>query len=50
MYQNMERVDIVEEGYFMVDSCRGFRRYGMHNAGDQNIGFLNVIITPRNKA
>lgn len=45
MHKNYDRVEPpIDENNIVVDSCLAFRRYGMYSSGNQQVGYLNVII------
>lgn len=47
-HQNAGRVELVDEAYLTIDSCKSFRRYGMYYTEDSKIGFLDAIIVHGN--
>ncbi len=50
LHENMERVEVVEESYLTIDSCKAFRRFGKYYSDNVNVGFLDVIIVSGNTA
>jgi len=48
LHQSVGRVELVDEAYMTIDSCRSFRRYGMYYTEDNKVGFLDAIIVKGN--
>lgn len=48
LHSNVGRVELVDEAYLTIDSCRSFRRYGMYYTDDNKVGFLDAIIVKGN--
>ena len=48
LHQSVGRVELVDESYLTVDSCKAFRRYGMYYTADNKVGFLDAIIISGN--
>ncbi|CAN5319056.1 hypothetical protein BH09BAC5_BH09BAC5_30020 [soil metagenome] len=48
LHENVGRVDMVEESYFVIDSSNAIRRYGMFSDESGSVGFLNAIIVSGN--
>lgn len=44
LHNAVGRVELVDEAYVTIDSCRSFRRYGMYYTDDNKIGFMDAII------
>lgn len=44
LHNTVGRVDLVDESYLTIDSCKSFRRYGMYYSGESKFGFLDAII------
>lgn len=44
LHANVGRVELVDEAYLTIDSCKSFRRYGMYYTDDNKVGFLDAII------
>jgi hypothetical protein len=44
LYKQYGRVEINDEQYFTINSCKAFRRYGLFYTENSKIGFLNAII------
>lgn len=44
LHNAVGRVELVDEAKLTIDSCPGFRRYGMYYNGDRKYGFLDAII------
>lgn len=44
LHEAVGRVEIVDEAYLSIDSCKAFRRYGMYYTEDNKVGFLDAII------
>lgn len=44
LHNAVGRVELVDESYLTIDSCKAFRRYGMYYTEDNKIGFLDAII------
>lgn len=44
LHSSVGRVELVDEAYLTIDSCRSFRRYGMYYTDDNKVGFLDAII------
>lgn len=48
LHQTVGRVELVDESYITIDSCKAFRRYGMYYTEDNKVGFLDAIIVNGN--
>lgn len=48
LHQTVGRVELVDEAFFTIDSCKAFRRYGMYYTEDNKVGFLDAIIIKGN--
>lgn len=44
LHNAVGRVDVVDESYLTIDSCKSFRRYGMYYSNEAKFGFLDAII------
>ncbi len=44
LHQNVGRVELIDESFLMIDSCKSFRRYGMYFTENNKVGFLDAII------
>jgi hypothetical protein len=44
LHNTVGRVDLVDESYLTIDSCKSFRRYGMYYTNESKFGFLDAII------
>ncbi len=44
LHSSVGRVELVDEAYLTIDSCKSFRRYGMYYTEDNKVGFLDAII------
>ncbi len=44
LHNAVGRVDLVDESYLTIDSCKSFRRYGMYYSNEAKFGFLDAII------
>lgn len=38
------RVDVVDEVYLTIDSCKAFRRYGKYSTEEGTVGFLDALV------
>lgn len=48
LHQTVGRVELVDESYLMIDSCRTFQRYGMYYTENNKVGFLDAIVVSGN--
>lgn len=48
LHETVGRVELVDESYLTIDSCKSFRRYGMYYTEDNKVGFLDAIIVHGN--
>ena len=44
LHNTVGRVELVDEAYLTIDSCKSFRRYGMYYTEENKVGFLDAII------
>jgi hypothetical protein len=44
LHQSINRVEVIDEQYFTLKKTTGFRRYGMYNVDNLNVGFMNAIL------
>lgn len=44
LHNAVGRVELVDESFLTIDSCKAFRRYGMYYTQDNKVGFLDAII------
>lgn len=43
-HNSSPRVDVVDEVYLTIDSCKAFRRFGMYYTEEGTVGFLDAIV------
>lgn len=44
LHSQVGRVELIDEAYLTIDSCKSFRRYGMYYTEENKVGFLDAII------